>query len=65
MAGLGPILERSAARLASGPRSHSPQPSRPDTLREPEDRAFDVATINGRLRHMAEQASAPRSRFRR
>ncbi len=66
-AGVGPILERPAVRLASRSQSQSPQPLRPDTLREPEDRAFDVATINRRLQHMAEQVeqAPPRARLRR
>ncbi len=57
-AGVGPILERPAGRVASNPRSPSKtsQAPRPELLRPPEDRAFDVATINGRLRTIAEQA---------
>ena len=67
-AGVGPILERPAERMAS--RSHSQSKSsgqtpRPEGLRPPEDRAFDVATINGRLARMAEQASPPARPVRR
>jgi hypothetical protein len=39
------------------PKSDEPRPAGP--LRLPEDRAFDVATINARLARMAERA-APR-----
>ncbi len=59
-AGVGPILERSAAPK---PARSSPGPSAvPETLRLPEDRAFEVATINRRLAVMARQADAAASR---
>ena len=59
-AGAQPILERPAGRVAS--RSNTPKPVSPQALRLPEDRAFDVATINRRLARTAEQASSPRRR---
>ena len=67
-AGVGPILERPAVRVASRSRSKSKsshQPPGPEGLRPPEDRAFDVATINGRLARMAEQAAPSRRSIRR
>ena len=65
--GVGPILDRPAVRVASRSRPQTPQPFRPETLREPEDRAFEVATINRRLRRMAEEAeqAPPQARLRR
>ncbi len=67
-AGVGPILERPAERVASRSQSKSKssrQTPRPEGLRPPEDRAFDVATINGRLARMAAQASPPGRSIRR
>ncbi len=59
-AGAQPILERSVVRVAS--RSQTSKPSSSQALRLPEDRAFDVATINRRLARTAEQAGPPRRR---
>ena len=59
-AGAQPILERPAVRVAS--RSNAPKPAPAQPFRLPEDRAFDVATINRRLARTAEQASSPRRR---
>ena len=60
--GAQPILERPALRVASRSQSQTAKPSSSLALRLPEDRAFDVATINRRLARTAEQAAPPRRR---
>lgn len=55
-AGIGPLLERpGVARPGRGPS----ETSKSQVLRLPEDRAFDVDSINRRLARMASEA-APR-----
>ena len=56
-AGAGPTLERPGAPRAA--RKSFPDPQSPQALRLPEERAFEVATINNRLASMAQEA-APR-----
>jgi hypothetical protein len=59
-AGVGPLLERPVgARPARTPSKSS---ASRQVLRLPEDRAFDVATINRRLASMAQAATPRRSR---
>ena len=54
-AGAGPTHERPGA---PGPaRNPSPSPRAPQALRLPEERAFEVSTINRRLASMARQAA--------
>lgn len=58
--GVGPILERPGASRRVRP---SPKTSAaPLALRLPEDRAFEVATINRRLASMARDAAPEGSR---
>jgi len=52
IAGVRPSLETPEPRPA-----RRPQPSPAEPLRLPEERAFEVATINRRLARMAELAS--------
>ncbi len=57
--GVGPLCERLAA--PSPARSSSRTCTAPEALRLPEERAFEVATINRRLAAMARQADPVRS----
>ena len=56
-AGAGPTLERPGAPSAA--RMSSPNSQGSQALRLPEERAFEVGTINNRLASMAREA-APR-----
>ncbi len=55
---VGPIFQRPGADWPT--RTPSKAPANSPGLRLPEDRAFDVATINRRLASMAEAAAPAR-----
>ncbi len=72
-AGIGGVPAIGAAIAPHGPKSaatrsflpaaandtHQSKPAQPDRLRLPEERAFEVSTINARLAVLAAQAEEP------
>ncbi len=56
--GVGPILQSPAGPALAMRRPERPAAQAPQALRLPEDRAFEVATINKRLARMAERAAS-------
>jgi len=56
-AGVGPLFQRPAGPAPTALRPRRPAAEAPAALRLPEERAFDVATINRRLARMAERAA--------
>jgi len=60
--GVGPNPPRAGARAET--RISRETPAASEGLRLPEERAFDVATINGRLASMARKAAPRAARLR-
>ncbi len=56
--GVGPILQHPGGPTPTVRRPQRPAAEAPQPLRLPEDRAFEVATINNRLARMAERAAS-------
>ena len=55
--GVGPLFQRPAGPAPTARRPDRQAAEAPQALRLPEDRAFEVATINNRLARMAERAA--------